>query len=129
MLENKQGKELSIMTMYRDTLAGQQAQNQPQGIHGEKRKNWIAATLLCAFLGPLGIHRFYTGYPVIGVVQLLTFGGCCIWTLIDYIMLILNKYKDANGQELEEYNGTLAIVLIVLLVIGVLIGIFTPAGS
>lgn len=117
------------MTMYRDTLAGQQAQFQQQGVPGAKKKNWIAATLLCAFLGPLGIHRFYTGYPVIGVVQLLTYGGCLIWTLIDYIMLLANKYKDANGQELEEYNGTIAVVLIVLLVIGILIGILITAGS
>jgi TM2 domain-containing membrane protein YozV len=47
------------------------------------------ALILCAFLGPLGVHRFYLGDIWQGIVQLLTFGAFGIWSLIDFIRLIL----------------------------------------
>ncbi len=46
------------------------------------------ATLYCLFLGFLGIHRFYLGYTLIGIIQFLTGGGLMIWVLIDLIRLI-----------------------------------------
>jgi TM2 domain-containing membrane protein YozV len=63
-------------------------------------KDWLTTVLLCFFLGGLGVHRFYTGHTGIGVVQLLTLGGCGIWALIDFIMILTNKFKDANGNYL-----------------------------
>jgi len=51
-------------------------------------KSQTAALLLCIFLGGLGIHRFYLGDTLIGIIQLLTFGGFGIWVLIDLIMII-----------------------------------------
>jgi TM2 domain-containing membrane protein YozV len=68
-------------------------------ILGEGR-DWLTALLLCIFLGGFGIHRFYTKHTVIGVVQLLTLGGCGIWTLIDLIMIITGSFKDADGNTL-----------------------------
>ena len=65
-------------------------------------KDWLTTLLLCFFLGNLGVHRFYTGHTGIGVAQLLTLGGCGIWTLIDLIMIITQKYKDANGNLLNK---------------------------
>ena len=49
--------------------------------------DWVAF-ILCFFLGGLGIHRFYLGYPLIGVLQILTLGGFGIWILIDLIRII-----------------------------------------
>jgi hypothetical protein len=37
---------------------------------------------------------------VIGVVQLLTAGGCGIWWLIDFIMILTDSYRDGNGLPL-----------------------------
>ena len=64
-------------------------------------KSWIAALLLCIFLGSLGIHRFYLGYTVIGIIQLLTLGGCGIWTFIDLIRIIIKDLKPKNGNYKE----------------------------
>ncbi len=64
-------------------------------------KEWLVTLLLCIFVGLLGVHRFYTGHIAIGVIQLLTMGGCGIWTIIDLIMIITGSYKDANGLPLR----------------------------
>lgn len=48
----------------------------------------LIAALLCIFLGGLGIHRFYLGYTTIGIIQLLTGGGCGIWVIIDLIRIL-----------------------------------------
>jgi TM2 domain-containing membrane protein YozV len=66
----------------------------------EPKKKMIAMALIVSGLGTLGAHRFYTGHIVPGVIQLLTLGGCGIWTFIDLIMIVTGKFKDANGQEL-----------------------------
>ena len=65
-------------------------------------KDWLTTLLLCFFLGYLGIHRFYTGHTAIGIVQLLTLGCCGIWTLIDFIIIIVGNFKDAKGNLLVK---------------------------
>lgn len=65
-------------------------------------KEWLVAVLLSFFLGVFGIHRFYTGHIGIGIVQLLTLGGCGIWALIDFIMIITGGLKDAKGLPLKR---------------------------
>ena len=68
---------------------------------GEGR-DWLVTLLLFFFLGIFGIHRFYTGHTAIGVVQLLTLGGCGIWALIDFILIIVGSFKDADGNLLVK---------------------------
>lgn len=60
-------------------------------------KSWLATLLLCIFLGELGIHRFYAGKVITGVIYLITGGLFGIGWIIDLIMIILKKFKDSNG--------------------------------
>ena len=67
-----------------------------------KENKWLITLLLCWFLGVFGVHRFYTGHIGIGVIQLLTLGGCGIWAFIDLIIIIVGNYKDADGNPITN---------------------------
>ena len=64
-------------------------------------KSQLIALILCIFVGVLGIHRFYLGYTMEGVVQLLTAGGCGIWSLIDLVRIITGDLKPKDGDYTE----------------------------
>jgi len=67
---------------------------------GKSEKSNVTALLLCFFLGVLGIHRFYVGKIGTGVLQLVTLGGLGIWALIDFLMIVLQKFTDKEGNTL-----------------------------
>lgn len=61
-------------------------------------KSRLAATLLCLFLGELGIHRFYVGKIGTGILWLLTAGLFGIGLIVDFILIVCGQFKDANGN-------------------------------
>ena len=65
-------------------------------------KSKLVAGLLQLFIGSLGIGRFYTGHTGIAIAQLLTCGGCGIWSLIDGIMMLMGNVRDAQGRPLRD---------------------------
>ncbi len=77
---------------------GAPAKKESEVLVNASDKDWLTTLLLCFFLGGFGIHSFYAGKTLIGVIQLLTLGGCGIWALIDFIMIICGSYKDAEGK-------------------------------
>ena len=64
-------------------------------------KSQIVALILAILVGALGIHRFYLGYTGIGIIQLLTAGGCGIWALIDIIRIATGDLKPKDGDYTE----------------------------
>jgi hypothetical protein len=68
----------------------------------EDQNKWVICLLLCWFVGVFGIHRFYTGHTGIGIAQLLTLGGCGIWALIDFILIVTGNFKDAKGNLIKQ---------------------------
>lgn len=95
----------------------------------QQQRSYVVTLLLSFFLGGLGIHRFYTGYIGLGILQLLTFGGCGIWALIDFIRIFFNNFKDADGQELCEYNKTLGLAFFYVWIAIVILSIITNSAA
>jgi TM2 domain-containing membrane protein YozV len=57
--------------------------------------------IISIFVGEFGVDRFMLGDIGLGVLKLLTFGGCLIWWAID-IALVQNKTRELNFQTLMQ---------------------------
>ncbi len=58
----------------------------------KKKVDWTLTLIMSIFFGTLGVDRFIMGQVGLGILKLLTWGGCGIWWLIDLI-LIATKYE------------------------------------
>ena len=65
-------------------------------------KDWMVTLLLSILLGGLGVDRFYAGHIGLGVLKLLTAGGCGIWWLIDLIKIITGSFVDGDGKVIAK---------------------------
>ena len=72
-------------------------------------KDWATTFILSFFMGMFGLHRFYTGYIGIGIAQALTLGGLGLWSLIDWISICTNNYRDYENKMLKDYVKALGI--------------------
>lgn len=102
------GKKLTL----KETIALKVAQKKikkqmkraEKGKAADEPKSQLIALILVILVGALGIHRFYLGYTTIGIIQLLTLGGCGIWALIDLIRIAMGDLGPADGS---AYDPTL----------------------
>ena len=86
--------------------------------------------LLCYFFGALGVHRFYLGKFLTGLLMLLTGGGLLIWWLLDLYLIITGRLKDKQGNDLkitqpnpDQPNAGFWVRFAALTVDGLLIGV------
>ena len=64
-------------------------------------KSGLVAFLLCIFFGALGIHRFYVGKIITGILWLVTIGLFGFGVIIDMIFIVTGKFKDNNELPLH----------------------------
>lgn len=69
---------------------------------GRSDKSYATALILCWVGGWLGLHRFFLGQTVMGVAMLCTLGGCGVWWLIDFAMIVFGVFKDKDGNFLKN---------------------------
>ena len=70
-----------------------------------------AAAVLAAvpyFIGVCGLQRFYVGKIGSGVLFLLTFGVCGIGQLVDFVVILMGQFKDADERVISEWQGLAA---------------------
>lgn len=60
-------------------------------------KSKTIALVLAIFLGYLGIHRFYVGKPISGVVYFFTAGVFGLGWIIDIILILAGSFRDGMG--------------------------------
>jgi len=63
-------------------------------------KSKSTATILAFFLGALGVHRFYVGQKLWGIIYLLSFGLCGVF-IIDAILWLLGSQESFD----KKYNS------------------------
>lgn len=68
------------------------------GVNQSSTKSFAVTALLCLFGGIFGLHRFYAGKPLTGLLMLCTLGGLGIWKLIDLVMIVTGSFEDSEGK-------------------------------
>lgn len=66
-----------------------------------RKVNWILTLIMSIIFGTLGVDRFIMGHIGLGILKLVTLGGCGIWWLVD-IILIATKYKFQGIDWIEQ---------------------------
>ena len=97
------------------------------------QKSELVAFLLWWFLGYLGIHRFYVGKIGTGIIWLLTCGCFGIGSLVDFISFLRGTFTDKNGMALKQdcpkVLKTIALVLFILAIVGVILSFVLAGGA
>lgn len=72
------------------------------GGYSVSAKSRIVAFLLCLLFGPLGVHCFYSGRILRGILFLFTGGFFLIGWLWDLIQIVRGRYVDKYGLRIVE---------------------------
>lgn len=68
----------------------------------------LEAFLVSFFVGCLGVDWFVLArgnslYIGLGVLKILTWGGCGIWWIVDVVRILFSSFPDGNGQPLYSW--------------------------
>ena len=69
-------------------------------------RNRIAAGSLGILLGAFGVHRFYLGFPLVGLLQLaltiITYGFGAVWGIVEGVVILGGGFDyDGDGALLD----------------------------
>ena len=67
-------------------------------------KDPTTMTIVSVIVGELGVDRFMVGDIGLGVVKLITLGGCLVWWIVD-MFLIGKRTREVNYERLMEVVG------------------------
>lgn len=67
------------------------------------QKSRTIALVLCVLFGYFGAHHFYAGRKGIGVLYIFTVGGFIFGWAIDFILILLGRYKDKSGRIINSW--------------------------
>ena len=68
-------------------------------------KNFVLVTTFCFLLGAFGVHQFYCGKTISGVLMVFTIGGLGIWALVDFVIVCFGEFTDSQGIKIK-YAGS-----------------------
>ncbi len=68
---------------------------------GDKKVNWVLTLVMSIIFGSLGVDRFIMGHVGLGILKLITLGGCGVWWLID-VILVATKHDYKGVQWVEK---------------------------
>ena len=71
-----------------------------RAVFPEGGRSWVVTMLLALCFPLIGIHRFYTGHVLSGLLQLVTLGGVGVWWLLDVIRILFGSFRDSEGRPL-----------------------------
>lgn len=72
---------------------------------GATEKKLLPAVILCVSpLGIFGAHRFYAGKVGTGVLMAATFGGFGLWWAVDFVRLVIGKFRDGDGERITDWT-------------------------
>ncbi len=67
-------------------------------------KSRLVMLLLCIFVGVPGIHRFYAGRFITGIIWLCTFSLFGIGWLYDLIIITCGAFRDGDGRRIVRWE-------------------------
>lgn len=77
--------------------------NTKDNLHTKQLKSRKVALFLTIFpyTGVLGIDLIYLGYVKLGLLKLITAGGCLVWYVIDIVKIAKGTMRDVYGRPLK----------------------------
>ena len=70
------------------------------GVFSER--DWLTTLIISFLVGWFGIDRFYLGYTGLGILKLITFGGCGVWYIVDLVLIAMGNLDDSEHQPLRR---------------------------
>mmetsp|Transcript_123846 Transcript_123846/g.194257 ORF Transcript_123846/g.194257 Transcript_123846/m.194257 type:complete len:169 (-) Transcript_123846:65-571(-) len=84
-------------------------------------KSKIAFVLLAMLVGICGVDRCFVGQVCVGITKALTLGGCGVWCLIDYAVVVVNAFSKSPkidtffGVRFDEDTVQAALIIAIIL--------------